>query len=321
MDKFWNDYPEMQDVLQDIIKLMKKETRCKDKVIESSILELIESGGKLIRPAFVIIGSSFGSGEKERVMALGSVLELFHMATLVHDDVIDDAKLRRGVETIQSKYGKDYAVYIGDYLFCVCFKILAANASLASINLDAKSMSRICMGEINQLNSRFSPKLSVKDYLSRISGKTAELFSLSLYLGACESNCSEKLSKSLWKIGHNIGMAFQIIDDILDYQGSDEQIKKSAMNDLKQGIFTLPFIYAYKNNKKDFEEFLSLEEISDEKVVEIIEKVRENQGVILALELANKYTKKAFKGIEGLPENNYKYILKDIASKLLNRKY
>lgn len=321
MDKIWDGYKEIRDELKDITALMKKETRCKDKVIEGSILELIDSGGKMLRPAFVIIGSQFGERNKERVKALGSVLELLHMATLVHDDVIDDANLRRGNETIQSKYGKDYAVYIGDYLFCVCFKILASNASLASIKMDSKAMSRICMGEIEQLNSRFSNNLSIKNYLSRISGKTAELFSLALYLGAAESGCDKKLSRLLWNIGHNIGMAFQIIDDVLDYVGDDKTIKKSAANDLKQGIFTLPFIYAYNNDKKSFEKYINKEFISDEDILQIIELVKKNNGVDKAIDLAKKYTDKAFKGIEKLPENEYKNILREVTTKLIRREY
>lgn len=321
MDKIWNSYDEIRSELEKIEKIMKTETKCKDKVIENSIHELIESGGKRVRPAFVIIGSRFGDYNNERVRALGAVLELFHMATLVHDDVIDNSKLRRGHETIQSKYGKDYAVYIGDFLFCVCFKILASNASLASIKLDSKSMSRICMGEVEQLNSRFSKELSVKNYLNRISGKTAELFSLSLYLGASESGCKEKLAKELWKIGHNIGMAFQIIDDVLDYVGNDESIKKSAANDLKQGIFTIPFIYAYKYNKKDFEKFFDKSDLDDSDIKEIVHLVKENKGVENAIELAQKYTNKAFAGIDKLPDNEYKNILREIATKLIVREY
>lgn len=321
MDKIWNDYKEIKVELEHITKIMKKETKCKDKVIEGSILELIESGGKMLRPAFVVIGSRFGNYNEERVRALGSVLELLHMATLVHDDVIDKSKLRRGHETVQSKYGTEYAVYIGDYLFCVCFKILASHASLATIKMDVKSMSRICMGEIDQLNSRFSEDMSVKSYLSRISGKTAELFSLSLYIGASESGCDKRLAKQLSNIGHNIGMAFQIIDDVLDYVGNDKTIKKSAANDLKQGIFTIPFIYAYKQDKKMFAKYLSSQEISDEDIKDILKLVKDNGGIDKAIDLAQKYTDKAFKGIDNLPENEYKYILKDIATMLILRKY
>jgi heptaprenyl diphosphate synthase len=321
MDKIWNKYPEIKQELVDVLNLMKSNVKCKDKKIENSIIELIESGGKLLRPAFVLIGSKFGEYDREKSIPTAAVIEMLHMATLVHDDVIDDSKLRRGQETIQSKYGKDYAVYIGDYLFCVCFKILATNASLQAIKVDSRAMSKICMGEVNQLNSRFSMNLSVKDYLSRISGKTAELFSISLYLGAAECNANTKISRELRNIGHNLGMAFQIIDDILDYEGNDESIKKSAANDLKQGIYTLPLIYAYKKDKNAFDNILDKDFYTEEEVSKIIELVKKNNGIENAKELAEKYMKKCFKGIDRLPENEYKYILRDIAEWLLLRTY
>ncbi|KYH29579.1 MULTISPECIES: polyprenyl synthetase family protein [Clostridium] len=321
MDKIWDNYKDIKDELNNVISFMEKSVKCKDKKIENSIKELIHSGGKMLRPAFVIISSHFGNYDKEKTKILASVIEMLHMATLVHDDVIDDSKTRRGKETIQSKYGKDYAVYIGDFLFCVCFKILASSSSLQSIKIDSNSMSRICLGEINQLNSMFDTKLSVKDYLNRISGKTAELFSLSLYTGAAESGCSDALSKQFWKIGHNIGMAFQIIDDVLDYVGTDDSIKKPAASDLKQGIFTLPFIYAAKKNRNAFKHYLEKESFSDEDVKNIISLVNKYEGIKDAKELANKYTKKAFKLIDNLPENPYKTVLKEVAEKLLLRSY
>ncbi|MGL5378690.1 polyprenyl synthetase family protein [Clostridium sp.] len=321
MDKIWDNYPQLKKELLDVIKVMKNNVKCKDKKIENSIIELIESGGKLLRPAFVLIGSKFGDNDKSKSVPTAAVIELLHMATLVHDDVIDDSKTRRGKETMQSKYGKDYAVYIGDYLFCVCFKILATSTSLNTIKVDSRAMSKICMGEVNQLNSRFSMKLSVKDYLSRISGKTAELFAISLYLGATECEADKKIANTLSNIGHNLGMAFQIIDDILDYEGNDESIKKSAANDLKQGIYTLPLIYAHKNNPKVFKEYIGKELYSNQDIKEVISLVKENNGIVEARGLAEKYMKKCFKQIDSLPENEYKYILKDIAEGLLLRTY
>lgn len=321
MDNIWNNYPEIKQELDEVLSLMKKNVKCKDKKIENSIIELIESGGKLLRPAFVLMGAKFGENDRRKSVPMAAVIEMLHMASLVHDDVIDDSKLRRGQETIQSKYGKDYAVYIGDYLFCVCFKILATSESLEAIKLDSRAMSKICMGEVNQLNSRFSMDFSVKDYLSRISGKTAELFSISLYLGAAECKAEEKVSKELGKIGHNLGMAFQIIDDILDYEGSDKSIKKSAANDLKQGIYTIPLIYAYRNNKTAFKDILGKDYYTEDDISQIIKLVEENKGIEKAKELAEKYMNKCFKGIDKLPENKYKDVLREIANWLLQRTY
>ncbi|MEG0772412.1 polyprenyl synthetase family protein [Clostridium sp.] len=320
VNKMWDKYPELKKDLEGVLSLMDKSIKCKDKKIENSIKELIYSGGKLLRPAFSLISSRFGTFNEEKSRSVAGAIECLHIATLVHDDVVDDAKTRRGQETLQSKYGKDYAVYIGDYLFCVTFKLLSTHSSsLGNIKIDSRAMEKICLGEIDQMNSKFLIDTSVKKYLSRIQGKTAELFSLAFYMGSSEAGCSEKLSKQFWQIGHNIGMAFQIIDDILDYSAEGEVLGKPASADIKQGIFNLPLIYAMEKNKEVFRSILEKEIIDDEDVTLIMELVKEHKGVEKAMELAEKYTQKAFKLINKLPENEYKHILLEITEKLLSR--
>ena len=321
MHKIWNKYPEIKSELNKVQKMTEENARCKDKVIESSIMELVQSGGKMIRPGFSVIASKFGNYIPERTRAMATVVEMFHMATLVHDDVIDDSKLRRGKETVQSKYGKEYAVYIGDYLFCICFKILASTASLHTIQLDSKAMSRICLGEVEQLNSRFKKEVSVKNYLKRIAGKTAELFALSLYIGAAESECDKKLCKLFWNIGHNIGMAFQIIDDLLDYTSTDEELGKEAAHDLREGIYTLPLIYALQDQPEELMNLLDKEELTREEVQEIIRLTQVYGGIDKARVLAKKYTNKAYSLIKRLPDNEYKVMLQEITGELLERAY
>lgn len=321
MHPIWDRYPEIKKELCEIVTLMDKNAACKDKIIEKSIKDMVHSNGKMIRPAFTVLASKFGEYNAERARALASVVEMFHMATLVHDDIIDDATLRRGKQTIQSEYGKAYAVYIGDYLFCLCFKILAETASLQSIQVDSRSMSRICLGEVEQLNSRFNKEVSVKHYLRRISGKTAELFSLSLYIGAAESGCSKQVAKNFWNIGHHIGMAFQIIDDLLDYVGETARLGKDEANDLTDGIYNLPLIYALEKKPEDLMNLLDKESYSREDIQEIIRLTHEHGGIEEARKLAHKYTDKAYKQISKLPDNEYKQILLDVARMLLDRNY
>ncbi|MBC8579606.1 polyprenyl synthetase family protein [Zhenhengia yiwuensis] len=321
MHIIWNRYPDIKLELEAIIDLMDENAKCKDKIIENSIKELVHANGKMIRPAFTIIAAHFGDYESEKVRALSAVVELFHMATLVHDDVIDDAKLRRGRETIQSKYGKEYAVYIGDYLFCICFKILAQTASLQSIQMDSRAMSRICLGEIEQLNSRFDTDVSLKNYLRRIAGKTAELFSLSLYIGAAESGCNMRLSKRFHRIGHHVGMAFQIIDDILDYKGDEKTVGKDQGKDIREGVYNLPLIYALEKKPQDLINLLEKEAYEDADVEQIIQLVKNYEGIEKAQNLAKKYTDKAYKEIHKLPDNPYKEILLEIVTMLLERSY
>ena len=182
-------------------------------------------------------------------------------------------------------------------------------------------MSRICMGEIEQLNSRFNKNVSVKNYLKRTSGKTAELFSLSFYIGAAESGCDKKICRLFWNIGHNIGMAFQIIDDILDYVATDKQLGKKAGNDLKEGIYTLPLILAMKRNPDVFDNILNKDEYTGDEIESIIELVKQNGGIDDAMKTAQKYSKKAFRDINKLPSNEYKEILLEVTDELINRKY
>lgn len=321
MDKFWNEYPVIKNDLDEVTKIMKKSIKCKEKLVENAILELINSGGKLLRPAFLIIAARFGEFNKEELYPLAAVIEMLHMATLVHDDIIDDSMLRRGVETIQAKHGKNYAVYIGDFLFCRCFKILSEHSSLKSINVDSNVMSRICTGEIEQFSSKYNQKVSVNKYLKRISSKTAELFSLSFYSGAMESGCSDKLCRDLSKIGHNIGMAFQIIDDILDYTGDEIVVGKSIGTDIKQGIYTLPLIYVLEKENLRLSPILSKNSFDEDDLENIVNIVKDFGGIEKSRALAERYTKRAFNIINTLPSCESKNILLKVTENLLIRFY
>jgi len=252
---------------------------------------------------------------------LGAAIEMMHMATLVHDDIVDDSKLRRGVDTIQHKYSKEYAVYIGDFLFCQCFIMLSGfNYSTDNLRDISKAISKICMGEIRQYNIRYLRNTSLRKYIKVISGKTAALFYISFYTGAKESKCSEKTSKLLGRVGYYIGMAFQIIDDLLDYSGDTSKLGKNAQSDLVKGYYTLPLIYAMaEDSKNKISDILDKSSLNDEDVKQITFLVNKYNGIDKAQNLADKYTKKAFDYIEKLPDCESKKIIKDVTRKLLNR--
>jgi heptaprenyl diphosphate synthase len=321
MSNFWDKYTTIQKELQNVKKVMEQSARCSQGSMEDSLLELMNSGGKMLRPAFVIIGGGFGDTNPKRIHNLAAVIEMLHMATLIHDDIIDNASTRRGALTTQARYGKTFAVFMGDYLFAKCFTLLSKNTSMENMRSISKVISRICAGEIEQFSSRFSTEVSVNQYLRRIAAKTAALFSLSLYVGSHESGCSEKLSRSLMSIGYNIGMAFQIIDDILDYEGNEKVVGKPLGNDIKQGIFTIPLLYALKKDKRRLGKLISKKDYSDEDIDDIIDIVKELDGVDKAKRLAERYTEKAFKGISRLPDCESKGILLEVTKSLLSRNY
>jgi heptaprenyl diphosphate synthase len=321
MDKFWNEYPVVKNDLEEVIKIMKSNIKCKEKIVENAIMELINSGGKLLRPAFLMISARFGEFNEEMIYPLAAVLEMLHMATLVHDDIVDDSKLRRGSETTQAKYGKDYAVYIGDFLFCRCFKILSEHSTLKNIKVDSNVMSRICMGEIEQFSAKYNKQVSVKRYLKRISSKTAELFALSFYSGAMGSGCDDKLCRKLSDIGHNIGMAFQIIDDILDYTGDETIVGKSIGNDIKQGIYTLPLIYVLEKKNLSLSSILDKDSLEEKDIRDITNIVKKLGGIEKSRALAERYTNRAFNLINTLPDGENKNILLKTTENLLIRFY
>ncbi len=290
MNNFWSEYTQLSKELTEVNKVISNNIKSRNKVMESALTDLLNSGGKFLRPAFVLIAHSFGNEQSKDIYTIASVMEMFHMATLVHDDVIDESLLRRGKETMQHKYGKNFAVYVGDYLFCICFNLLSKCGSSKSIEVDTVSLSRICLGEIEQFQSKFKKDVTIKDYLRRISYKTAELISLSFYAGAVEGKCNKKLAKKLQNIGHNIGMAFQIIDDLLDFKGNEAIVGKPVCNDLKQGIYTLPIIYALQDKNSKIESLLSKEQLTDNDVSCIVELLNEEGYLSKTEQLAKLYT-------------------------------
>ncbi|NTW73034.1 MAG: polyprenyl synthetase family protein [Eubacteriaceae bacterium] len=321
MNSFWRDYPDIGKSLDAVSRIIIDSVDDSDDFIKNAISDSVASGGKMLRPAFVLLSAKFGKYNEENIFKLAAVIEMLHMATLVHDDIIDDSKLRRGVESIQSKYGKDTAVFIGDYLFAKCFTLISRHHTIETMELLSKAILRICRGELKQYSLRYRYDESILKYLKVITGKTAALFSMSFYIGAFESGCDEKTTKKLSRAGYYVGMAFQIIDDCLDYS-NNETIKKSTMNDLKQGYLTLPVIYALNNDRNaELKNLLEKTDFNEADIRLIHQLVEMNSGLEFARQLAKKYTVKAFKLISTLPDIENRKILEDIIKQLLNRHY
>ncbi|WP_138419989.1 polyprenyl synthetase family protein [Aquibacillus sediminis] len=320
----WNDYPTIKNDLSKVLHLIDSHVRVRDKTVESTIKHLIHFGGKLLRPTYSLLCAQIGpEQDKEKAIAVAAALETLHMATLVHDDVIDEANTRHCISTIHQKHDNKYAIYSGDYLFCIVFTILSRHAaSLAHLEFNARSMEKILSGELDQLNSRYREAVSVKDYLTRISGKTAQLFAVSCYSGALESKASRRQIMNAWNMGHHIGMAFQIIDDILDYQGNSETLGKPIMADIRQGLYNLPLIFAMQANKSAFHKILKKKEaLTDHDLEQLMELINHYKGVEKARKLAERYTNKALKELNKLPDGDYKHKLFDITTNLLQRNY
>lgn len=320
MSVFWKDFPELNNELQLVRGLILRASQSPDAGFEQALTEMVGSGGKMLRPAFLMLSARFGNYEPEKIRTLAAVVEMLHMATLVHDDIVDDSRLRRGIETVQSRYGKDYAVYLGDWLFCQCFMMMSSqDYTRENLQDISKAIMKICMGEIRQFNFRYNAHMSFKNYLKVISGKTAALFAMSFYAGAFEAGCDLKLCKALGKIGHDIGMAFQVVDDLLDYNGDSEKLGKSAQRDLQRGFYTLPLLYALETPQGEAIETKLSSSLSEHDVDDLLTLVRASGGVGRAKKLADRYTTRAMSRIEALPEHEAKATLRKLADQLIGR--
>lgn len=300
----WEKFPELQQDLQQTVKLMENILHIKNKKVEAAILEMIHAGGKLLRPAYQILFAQFGSDkEQEKTLALAAAIELLHTATLIHDDIVDEADLRRNFPTIRAQFGNSTAVYAGDYLFVSCFKLMADYAtSMKSLQMNSRSMEKILVGELGQMDKHFYLEVTIDEYLENISGKTAELFALSCSIGAFESGSSQLFAKKAAEIGHNIGMAFQILDDILDYSQASQEIGKPVLEDVRQGIYSLPLLYALEENPTALKSLLAKKAaMTKEDSLMIFELVQQSQGIQKAQNLAEEYTNNALKEINKLP--------------------
>lgn len=271
-------------------------------IIRSYTKHLALSMGKFIRAVSVITCAMDGEGRiGERAVKMAAAIEIMHLATLVHDDVIDNADLRRGEMTLQKKFGKRTAVICGDYLVCMAMK-LAASVSEQSDQEDFMRlempdyMGRVCLGELNQHVNNGNIDLTVHQYLRIISGKTAALFEASFFTGAALTEKEPQTVKKYARLGHHIGMIFQLTDDCMDFEETEETAKKPVQSDYEQNVITLPLIYAFKR-MTDFKEKAGRRSLTRN---EINEAVQKTGGLNYTRLVAQKYYLKAQKLIDEL---------------------
>ncbi|MFI3633217.1 polyprenyl synthetase family protein [Streptococcus parauberis] len=324
MSRYWNKFPEIQKEIDAVVELIGQRANVRNSNIKAAIVDLSTAGGKYLRPAFFFFFSQFGDQEqknRDQLRQIAASLEILHMATLIHDDVIDDSPLRRGQKTIQTQFGKDVAVYTGDFLFTIFFElILESMQDSPYMTINAKAMKQILIGELEQMELYFNQEQDVESYLTAISGKTAELFQLASQEGAYFAGASQDVVSLAGRIGHHIGMTFQILDDILDYTADPKTFNKPVLEDLCNGVYSLPLLLAMKKNPAAFKPLLDKQrDMTSADRLQVKELVLTYGGVEEAKALANKYTEKALADIEQLPKIKAQKQLLEVTKELLKR--
>ena len=211
--------------------------------LTESTTYLTRAGGKRLRPSLGILGANFGSGPNNNVDITAAAIEMTHLATLYHDDVIDEADMRRGVPSANETWGNKVAILAGDYLFARASWISAQVGGEVPAAL-ADAIAQVVQGQVNELSTTYDPTRSEEQYITTIGGKTASLLEVSVRLGARLAGCSDETVDALKDFGWAFGYAFQVADDLLDLTASEEELGKPPGTDLRDGVYTLPVIYA-----------------------------------------------------------------------------
>ena len=304
--------------LEAVKVLMNKTLLQTDEILLDMMGHLTMASGKNLRAMLLLVASidSDGFVSADAVVAAASV-EILHLATLVHDDIIDDAETRRGQDSIQSRFGKKEAVICGDYLFCISFSMVAEiSAQYPEKYKDfTKAMTKICLGELHQFKHNADTDLSIHNYLKIIAGKTSALFSLAMYSGAIINGDSDKVARYMGRIGYNMGMAFQILDDCADYESDIEVTKKCVKHDLADDVITLPLIFALLKNP-ELKNQIHDQQLSAGEINDIISEVIKIGGVTMARDMAERYYLKAKRMIDTIPDQNKRFLITAILGKI-----
>jgi heptaprenyl diphosphate synthase len=215
-----------------------------DRMLQDVSTHLRDGGGKRLRPALVLLSGRAAGAPAEALCEVASAVEIIHMATLVHDDMVDGAAVRRGVPTVHAKWGQDVSVLLGDYLFAKGFGILSSQGNNRVVRIMSDVVFRMCAGEIRELVEQWDAGLGEAAYFSRVEAKTAYFIAECCRLGAVVAGAPQPVEESLALYGAAVGLSFQIIDDVLDLVASPETLGKPAGADLRAGVVTLPVLYA-----------------------------------------------------------------------------
>jgi len=304
---------------------VENELRSLSKVDSSRLAELLDyslgNGGKGIRPALTLLSGKFYNYNLNTLLPMATAVELLHVATLVHDDAIDKSAVRRSRPTIYKVWGEDRAVLLGNYLFAKAGELTATTQNLRAIKLFAQTLRIISTGELAQTFNAFKLEQTYEEYIQRISYKTATLFILATESGAVLSEAPEASIQILNEYGYNLGSAFQLVDDILDFVGSEEELGKPIGSDLAQGTLTLPamlLLERYPEDNPVKRLFQNRDRLEDIKLA--IEQVRNSSVIDECYTVASDYCSRACRDLNLLPDSASRQSLIDIATYVIRRK-
>jgi geranylgeranyl pyrophosphate synthase len=280
----------------------------------------LAGGGKLMRPALALLAGRFGEYDLARLVPLAASVELLHTATLVHDDVIDLAETRRGRPTVNATFHNSTTVMLGDYLFAHAADQVVRTDDLRVVRLFSETLMIMAKGEIRQDLAAYDSRGDIRDYLARIGGKTASLFSTACEGGALVAGEPPAHVTALRDYGYNFGMAFQVIDDILDFAGDPAEMGKPAGSDLMQGTLTLPSLLLMESAPGDNPVGRYFGEPGEEALAEAVQAVLTSGSIAESTMMARDFSKRAADALAPLPDGADKQTLVALSEYILERR-
>jgi octaprenyl-diphosphate synthase len=284
---------------------------------------LIDSGGKRLRPMLTIAAARMCNYDGVNHVQLAASVEFMHTATLLHDDVVDESDLRRGKKSARILWGNEASVLVGDFLLGQAFKMMVDVGSLEALRILSDAAAVIAEGEVMQLIASKNTETNEDEYLAVINAKTAALFSAAAEVGAVLANRPKAEQAALRSYGKNLGIAFQLLDDVLDYSGDQDQLGKSVGDDFREGKITLPVVLSYRRgsdeNRKFWRRVLQDGDVQDGDLEQAISLIRKHGAIEDTVERARHYGSIANDALAIFPETNYKVALLDAVAFSIDR--
>lgn len=301
--------------LIEVQKIIKNNIGDKIPLIDNLANHILTAGGKKIRPIVTLLTSKLCNYSGKNHLSLAACVELIHTATLLHDDVIDESKMRRGIPTANDLFGNKSSVLVGDFLFSKSFELMVANGSKSILKILSKTSSTLAEGEVMQLATVKNYLTDDLSYMNIIKAKTASLFSAASEISALLANQDNQTQKNLKKYGEYLGIAFQLVDDALDYVG-DEKLGKKIGDDFREGKITLPVIIAISNSDKEEKNFwkrvIELENRNEDDFKRALKIIEKYDGINITMNRALEFSEFAIKSLNHFPESNFKNALQEL---------
>ena len=288
---------EFHDDLSQVEEAMQESLASDIELIPTIGRHLFSGGGKRVRPLLVLASARLCGYEGPRAIALGSVVELIHTATLLHDDVVDEADKRRGVPTANATWGNQASVLVGDFLFARSFSMMAADGDLRILQALARAVTHLAEGEVLQLVTTCKLTEDEDEYLTVVNRKTAALISAACRIGAILGGSPPAQVEAMSIFGREIGIAFQVVDDALDYMAEEERLGKTLGKDLMEGRVTLPLIHLHRNataaERQRIGEILLDDNVTRQQVEEVVGMMKDYKAIDYTLQTASRYVAQA----------------------------